>query len=110
MKPRRRVNRELETFLEGLRKEYRSRSFCVVTWQPRVEYFHEREDALAALARTPVKHRGALVNLKTGETWAHKSIYRTAIAIVRNRKVAPQRFRRVGNIGRISEHKKRGPQ
>ncbi|MCP5111888.1 MAG: hypothetical protein GY953_13750 [bacterium] len=92
-------------------KEERAKRYAAVRWVPRVAYFETEEQARDVLARMPVGRRAGLVDCETGDTRVNSKNYAAVMAAVRREKPAPERFRRVGQLGPIKPKRKkpRGP-
>ncbi len=80
----------------------RAERFAALQWVLRVDYYETEEAARAAMARVPWKRRAGIVDRKTGETWAGKPNYRPVMDALRHKELtAPERFRRVGVLGKL---------
>ncbi len=92
-------------------RDERKKRWAVVRWVPRVAYYETEEKAREVLARMPVARRAGLVDCETGDTRVNSKNYAAVMAAVRREKPAPERFRRVGQLGPIKPKRKkpRGP-
>lgn len=101
------VNPELAVVLQmhEARKKERSRRWAVVVWSPEVTFYETEQEARDALARTPVMRRAGLVDRKTGHTWASRPSFASVMGALRRLKAAPERFRRMGVLGKLKRQR-----
>lgn len=103
------INPELQAVLRmhEARQKERAKRWAVVRWVTQVEYHETAEKARDVLARMPVGRRAGLVDCETGDTWVNRKQYNAVMAALRREKKAPERFRRVGQLGPIKPKRKR---